>query len=75
MLGASRSSDRRGTQRSVVSMAVDNPSWGYTRLRDVLRTLGHERAYELNRCSSPGARHIDVSEHGGESRLQSQSDG
>ena len=26
----------------VVSMAVDNPTWGYTRLRDVLRTLGHE---------------------------------
>ena len=26
----------------VVSMAVENPSWGYTRLRDVLRTLGHE---------------------------------
>ncbi|MCP4447835.1 MAG: helix-turn-helix domain-containing protein [Myxococcales bacterium] len=26
----------------VVSLAVENPSWGYTRLRDVLRTLGHE---------------------------------
>ncbi len=26
----------------VVSMAVDNPTWGYTRLRDVLRTLGHD---------------------------------
>jgi putative transposase len=26
----------------VVSMAIENPSWGYTRLRDVLRTLGHE---------------------------------
>ena len=26
----------------VVSMAVENPTWGYTRLRDVLRTLGHE---------------------------------
>jgi len=26
----------------VVSMAIDNPTWGYTRLRDVLWTLGHE---------------------------------
>ena len=24
----------------VVSIAIDNPMWGYTRLRDVLRTLG-----------------------------------
>ena len=26
----------------VVSIAVDNPSWGYTRIRDVLRNLGYE---------------------------------
>lgn len=26
----------------VVSMAMDNPSWGYTRIRDVLRSVGHE---------------------------------
>jgi transposase len=27
----------------VVRMANDNPTWGYTRIRDVLRHLGHER--------------------------------
>jgi putative transposase len=26
----------------VVSIANDNPSWGYTRIRDVLRSLGHK---------------------------------
>jgi putative transposase len=26
----------------VVSMAIDNPGWGYTRIRDVLRSLGRE---------------------------------
>lgn len=26
----------------VVSLAIENPSWGYTRIRDVLRSLGHE---------------------------------
>ena len=34
----------------VVSMAIENPSWGYTRLRDVLRTLG----YEIGRTSIQG---------------------
>ncbi len=26
----------------VVSMAIENPSWGYTRIRDVLRSLGRD---------------------------------
>ncbi|MDP6423801.1 MAG: integrase, partial [Planctomycetota bacterium] len=26
----------------VVQPALDNPGWGYTRLRDVMRSLGHE---------------------------------
>ena len=29
-------------QSLVVSLAMENPSWGYTRIRDVLRTLRHE---------------------------------
>ena len=28
-------------QALVLSLAVENPSWGYTRIRDVLRSLGH----------------------------------
>lgn len=44
-------SNRRGPGRPrtgdelralLVSMAIENPRWGYTRLRDVLRALGHE---------------------------------
>ena len=38
--GRPRTADELGAL--VVSTAVDNPTWGYTRLRDVLRTLGHE---------------------------------
>jgi len=30
------------TAALVVQLACDNPSWGYTRLRDVLRSLGHD---------------------------------
>ncbi len=26
----------------ILTVARDNPSWGYTRLRDVMRSLGHE---------------------------------
>jgi transposase len=44
-------SERRGLGRPrtaeelralVVSIAIENPSWGYTRIRDVLRSLGRE---------------------------------
>ena len=44
-------SNRRGPGRPrtaddlralVVSMAIENPSWGYSRIRDVLRSLGRE---------------------------------
>ena len=31
-------------QRSVVRMAVENPQWGYTRIRGALSNLGHEIA-------------------------------
>ncbi len=30
------------TAALVVQLACDNPGWGYTRLRDVMRSLGHE---------------------------------
>jgi putative transposase len=38
--GGPRTAD--GLRALVVSIAVDNPTVGYTRLRDVLRALGHE---------------------------------
>ena len=38
--GSGRPRTPGGLRSLVVSMAVDNPNWGYTRIRDVLRHLG-----------------------------------
>jgi len=40
--GPGRPSKPTETAALVVQLASDNPSWGYTRLRDVMRSLGHE---------------------------------
>lgn len=40
--GQGRPSKLPETAALVVRLARENPSWGYTRLRDVMRSLGHE---------------------------------
>jgi transposase InsO family protein len=40
--GAGRPRTAEELRSIVVSIALDNPSWGYTRIRDVLRTVGHD---------------------------------
>jgi hypothetical protein len=34
----------------VVRMAVENPRWGYTRIRDALANLGHPIARNTGKC-------------------------
>ena len=38
---------RRDVAALVVRMAVDNPQWGYTRIRGALSNLGHHKRERL----------------------------
>jgi transposase InsO family protein len=40
--GSGRPPTARSIQKLIVKLARENPSWGYTRLRDALGNLGHE---------------------------------
>ena len=42
--GRGRPMTRRDVAARVVRMAVENPQWGYTRIRGALSNLGHEIA-------------------------------